>query len=72
MKTLEKRVLSLRDPPFELPSSLVNVIENQFYLRWKMLTTDLHYAKALLNSYLLGEVHLHDDVDVKGALNKIL
>jgi hypothetical protein len=37
-----------------------------------MLTTDLHYAKALLNSYLLGEVHLHDDVDVKGALNKIL
>jgi hypothetical protein len=37
-----------------------------------MLTTDLHYAKALLNSYLLGEVRLHDDVDAKEVLNRIL
>jgi hypothetical protein len=36
-----------------------------------MLTTNLHYAKALLNSYLLGEVRLHDDVDAKEALNII-
>jgi hypothetical protein len=36
-----------------------------------MLTTDLHYAKALFNPYLLGEVLLHD-VDAKKALNKVL
>jgi hypothetical protein len=36
-----------------------------------MLTTDLHYAKALLNPYLFGEVRFHD-VDVKHALNKVL
>jgi hypothetical protein len=36
-----------------------------------MLTIDLHYAKALLNPYLLGEAHLHD-VDAKKALNKVL
>jgi hypothetical protein len=37
-----------------------------------MLTIDLHYARAFFNPYLLGEVCLHDDVDVKEALNKIL
>jgi hypothetical protein len=42
MKTLEWHVLSLQDPLFELPLNLVDVIENQFYQRWKMLTTDLH------------------------------
>ncbi len=36
-----------------------------------MLTTNLHYTRAFLNSYLLGEVCLHDDGDAKGALNKV-
>ncbi len=33
---------------------------------------NLHYAKVFFNPYLLGEAHLHDDVDVKEALNKFL
>jgi hypothetical protein len=37
-----------------------------------MLTINLHYVKALLNPYLLGEVCLHDDANVKKALNKVL
>ncbi len=37
-----------------------------------MLTTDLHYARALLNPYLLGEICLHNDVDVKETLNHVL
>jgi hypothetical protein len=37
-----------------------------------MLMINLYYIGALLNPYLLGEVHLHDDIDAKGALNKIL
>jgi len=35
-----------------------------------MLMIDLHYAKALSNSYLLG--CLHDNVDAKEALNNFL
>jgi hypothetical protein len=31
MKTLGQHVLSIQDPPFELSSNLVDVIENQFY-----------------------------------------
>jgi len=37
-----------------------------------MLTTDLHYARALFNPYLLDEARLHDDADAKEALNIIL
>ncbi len=72
MKTLERHVLSLQDPLFELPSNLVDVIEDQFYQRWEMLTIDLHYAKALFNPYLLGEARLHDDTNVKEVLNRLL
>jgi len=37
-----------------------------------MLTIDLHYARTLFNPYLLGEVHLHDDVVAKETLNRFL
>ncbi len=37
-----------------------------------MLTINLYYAWAFFNPYLLGEVCLHDHVDVKEALNKVL
>jgi len=37
-----------------------------------MLTTNLHYARAFFNPYLLGEACLHDDANAKEALNKIL
>jgi hypothetical protein len=37
-----------------------------------MLTIDLHYAKALLNPYLMDEIHLHDYVNAKEVLNIIL
>jgi hypothetical protein len=33
-----------------------------------MLMTDLHYAKALFNPYLLIKVHVHDDVYAKKNL----
>ncbi len=33
---------------------------------------NLHYARTLLNPYLLGEVHLHDVVDAKETLNNFL
>jgi hypothetical protein len=37
-----------------------------------MLTTNLNYARAFFNRYLLGEACLHDDVNAKDTLNKIL
>jgi hypothetical protein len=37
-----------------------------------MLTINLHYEKTFLNTYLLVESHLHDDVDAKEAFNHVL
>jgi hypothetical protein len=37
-----------------------------------MEDVDLHYTKALFNPYLLNEVHLYDDANVKEVLNRIL
>ncbi len=37
-----------------------------------MLMINLHYDGAFFNPYFLGEAHLHDDIDAKEALNKIL
>jgi hypothetical protein len=37
-----------------------------------MLTTNLHYAKAFFNPYLLGEARLHDDANAMEALNRLL
>jgi len=37
-----------------------------------MLMTNLHYARALFNPYLLDEAYLHDDANVEEALNKVL
>jgi len=36
------------------------------------LTTDLHYVRAFLNLYLLGEACLHDDAKAKETLIKVL
>jgi hypothetical protein len=70
MKRLKWHVLALWNPPFELSPSLANVIKEKFYYMWKMLTTNLHYTWAFLNPYLLGEVCLHDDANVKEAFYK--
>ncbi len=41
-------------------------------LKVEDVDTDLHYARALFNPYLLDEACLHDDADVKEALNIVL
>jgi len=51
MKTLEQHILSLPNQPFLLSSNLVNVVEVHYH-GWRMLTTNLHYAKALFNPCL--------------------
>jgi hypothetical protein len=37
-----------------------------------MLMTNLHYAKVLFNSHLLAKAWLHDDVDAKETLDRVL
>ena len=67
MKNLEKHVLSLRNPPFNLAHNLATLAEEDFYSRWRMMTTDLHHAGAILNPYLLEDISVHEDPAVKSG-----
>jgi len=67
LKTLEQHVLSLQNQFFSLPSNLGNVVEHQFYHRWRMLMIKLHYAWTFLNINLLN-----DDANAKEVLNRML
>jgi hypothetical protein len=68
MKTLEKHVQSLENPPFSLPPKLASHVESQFQCLWRMMKTNLHYVGALLNPYFLGNNMIHDDVDAKEGI----
>jgi hypothetical protein len=72
MKKVEKHVLALRDPPFSLEAEYAEHAERAFYTRWTMMLTDLHYAAALLNPFLLDEVTLMDDNEAREAILEVL
>ncbi len=54
-----------RDEFWDTCANFVHMVESILYQRWVMLKTNLHYARAFFNPYLLGEVCLHDDANVK-------
>jgi hypothetical protein len=62
---LEKHVVSFRGEPFRLDHDMADPMEDAFYNRWTMVKTNLHYAGALLNPYLLYDKEL---VDVSNSL----
>jgi hypothetical protein len=47
-------------------------MEDVFYNRWTMVKTDLHYAGALLNPYLLHDKESADDSDSLTACKRVL
>jgi hypothetical protein len=69
-RNLEKHVVSLRGEPFRLDHDMADPMEDTFYNRWTMVKTDLHYAGALLNPYLLQE--LADDSNSLIACKRVL
>ena len=64
LRKLEKHVRALRTEPFNLDTDLADIVEEEFYVWKRMMTTDLHSAGALLNPYLLHDKQLADDPDV--------
>jgi hypothetical protein len=71
MKTLERHLLSLWDPPFELPSNLARCDWRSILLKVEEVDDRPTLCKGLFNPYLLGETHLHDDANVE-SLNRVL
>ena len=71
-RNLEKHVVSLKGKPFRLDYNMANPMENAFYNHWTMVKTNLHYAGALLNLYLLHNKELLNDSDSLIACKKVL
>jgi hypothetical protein len=69
-ENIGRHVLSLWDPPFELPLNLIEKINFTKGGRCWWLTYII--AGAHLNPYLLGEAHLYDDANAKEDLNRVL
>jgi hypothetical protein len=74
-RKLEKHVVSLRGELFRLDHDMADPMEDAFYNCWTMvltMKTDLHYAGALLNPYLLHDKELADDSDSLIAYKRVL
>jgi hypothetical protein len=71
-RNLEKHTVSFRGEPFRLLHDMVDPTEDAFYNLWTMVKTDLHYADALMNPYLLHDKELADDSNSLTAYKRVL
>jgi hypothetical protein len=67
-----KHILRLRGEPFRLDCNLVDTTEDVFYSQWGMVTTNLHYAGALLNPYMLHNKEVANNSDGFNACKIVL
>ena len=72
MNRLGKHVLGLRNEPFHLDPQKAEALEKSYWERRNMVETDLHYAGALLNPYLLHDKELADDLDATEKCKRVL
>jgi len=61
MKKLHKHVFALDQKPFKLVLDIAKLLKKAFKAQRAMVKTILHYAKALLNPYLLHDKELVDN-----------
>ena len=71
MRALRHHVVALHNAPFNMPNDLVQSLEVALRNREVMVASDLHYAGALLNPYLIKDMELRDDHNVMSRLMKV-
>jgi hypothetical protein len=70
MNNLKRHVFSLREPDFNFPAPMAARLEVQFMHRWDMMLTDLHYAGALLNPFLMNVMEIQNNCTARGGLQR--
>jgi hypothetical protein len=65
-------VFSLRDPDFNLPTSMAARLKAQFMPRWDMMLIDLYYAGVSLNPFLMDVMEIQNNGTAKRALNRVV
>ena len=64
--------MKLDQEPFRLASVLAEPLVEAFKAQWEMVETDLHYAGALLNPYLLEDKKQADDQNETDACKRVV
>lgn len=72
MHNLQSHVQKFPNPPFNLDGDIAERALDQFQSRWSLMLTDLHWAGALLNPFLIGNMSLHENPRARPALNRVL
>jgi hypothetical protein len=72
MNNLKRHMFKLQDPDFNLPASMDARLEAQFMHRLDMMLTDLHYAGALLNPFLINVMEIQNNGTAKRALKRVV
>jgi hypothetical protein len=71
MKALRHHMAASRNAPFNMPSDLVEPLEVALRNREPLVSSDLHYAGALLNPHLIKDIELRDDQNAMAGLMRI-
>jgi len=66
------RTYNLRKHPFFLPNNIVAKFERQFKACCKLMLTNLYYARAFFNPFMIDLTFLHKDSFAKQALNRVI
>jgi hypothetical protein len=61
MRALCRHVVARQNAPFNMPSHLVEPLEVVLRNREALVYSDLHYAGALFNVYLIQDMESRDD-----------
>jgi hypothetical protein len=71
MRALRHHVAALHNAPFNMPSYLVEPFEVALRNKEALVASDLHYAGALLNPYLIKDMELCDDQNAMAGLMRV-
>ena len=72
MHDLQTHVCGFSRPPFCLSAELAANAMLTFQNKWRLMLTDLHWARAMLNPFLRGWAPLHEQEDMRTILNRVL
>jgi hypothetical protein len=71
MRAVRHHVAALHNAHFNMPSNLVEPLEVALRNREALVASDLHYAGALLNPYLIKDMELRDDQNAMAGLMRV-
>ena len=71
MRAVRHHVPALCNAPFNMPSNLVEPLDDALRNKEALVASDLYYASVFLNPHLIKDMELHDDQNVMVGLMRV-